>query len=127
MSTLQWLPAAHAPHASAILHLSPVQVEMTNVSILLRPSRLCTPELVEEQVQGFAQLLGSSDRFQVSGTTATVVQLTLPVPVTQTATGTPGECAAGCQRGFYPTTVTQDSSNYGVVWTLLSVMVPWRA
>ena len=64
---------------------------MTNVSILLRPSRLCTPELVQQQVQGFASLLGGADRFTTSGTTATVVQLALPVPVTQTSTGTPSK------------------------------------
>ncbi|KAI7840569.1 hypothetical protein COHA_005722 [Chlorella ohadii] len=65
------------------------KVEMTNVSILLRPNRLCSVALVQQQVQGFAQLLGGSDRLRTSGTTATVVQLNLPVPVTQTSTGTP--------------------------------------
>ncbi len=66
---------------------------MTNVSILMNPSKLCTAELVGQQVQGFASLLGGADRFRVNGTTATVVQLALPVPVTQTTTGTPGERA----------------------------------
>ncbi|PRW20989.1 kinase [Chlorella sorokiniana] len=65
------------------------RVEMTNMSILLKPSKLCTPELVQEQVQGFAQLLGGTSRFRTNGTTATVVQLALPVPITQTSTGTP--------------------------------------
>jgi hypothetical protein len=65
---------------------------MNNVNIVLRPSRLCSAALVEEQVQGFAQLLGGPDRLRTSGTTATIIQLTLPVPITQTGTGTPSEC-----------------------------------
>ena len=90
---LQRPPPEHAPRLSSFLHPPPtLQVEMTNISLLLRPSKLCTPQLVQEQVEGFARLLGGSDRFRVSGTTATVVQLALPVPVTQTTTGTPGEC-----------------------------------
>lgn len=71
---------------------------MTNVSIVLRPSRLCSATLVQEQVEGFADLLGGTDRLRSSGTMATIVQLDLPVPITQTSTGTPSEwlLLAGC-------------------------------
>lgn len=92
---------ALTPSASVLTRicLPAVQVEMTNVSIVLRPSRLCTPELVQEQVQGFAQLLGASGRLRTSGTTATIEKLSLPVPITQTSTGTPSEWAAGRTAG----------------------------
>ena len=84
------VPSLAHPATSPLVLLA-VQVEMTNVSILLRPNRLCSAALVGQQVQGFAQLLGGSDRLRTSGTTATVVQLNLPVPVTQTSTGTPSK------------------------------------
>lgn len=77
------------------------------MSILLRPSRLCTPELVQQQVQGFASLLGGADRFKTSGTTATVVQLALPVPVTQTSTATPSELGRIANSGLQERTAVE--------------------
>lgn len=105
----------HAPSPSQRTHAplprTPrMQVELTNVSIQLQPSKQCTPELVQQRVQGFQALLGGPDRFRTLGTTVNIARIKLPIPVIQTSTGIPGgwlrvlgpRCVAGSEPPALP-------------------------